>query len=58
MDCLLLGMSNKEIAKKIGITPFAVKHLLGRMAVKYGIDRKIFLVRVRMVYLYLSNRGL
>ena len=52
MNLLLQGLSNQEIAAKLGISLWAVKHTIFRIANKYKIDRRKFHPRVRLVYLY------
>lgn len=55
VDCLLEGMSDKEIARKLKLPITTVKHRISRAAQSMGISKR-YVRRVRIVYLLSLNQ--
>lgn len=44
-DALLRGLTNKEVAKELGITPRTVEDYRGKIIQKYGVRNLVQLMR-------------
>jgi DNA-binding NarL/FixJ family response regulator len=51
IECLFDGLSNKEIAGRVGTCQQTVKHHIRNISGKLDIDPAMFNIRVRIVFL-------
>jgi ATP/maltotriose-dependent transcriptional regulator MalT len=50
LDCIMLGLSNEEIAEALEISLATVKHHVLHIGSKMGVDSRRYALRTRIVY--------